>query len=1447
MAILSSGVGRTETIITTPISSLMADPVVSQLSDTPTLDPIKTMLEHMVASMARFETRMNDYDRRLAAPRHPARPEADPPYGLYTGRSVEASIPHIPAASAVSISLPPPPFSAGTTEYSTLRPSGSMQFGFQDGYRPNLAAPPGFGYHNGPQQPQSSRGISPGDFPSLPHPITAWDTAGFHLGQQPQSQSLGSSWDHPALRGQGGGQGFEHPRSLKMEAPRFDGSDAASWISRVQYYFDHLMFPDDHRLHYVVMLFDPPVAEWIFNYRANNPYARWAEFLEDVRKRFDPKCFVNYFGKIAKLCQTGSLTDYNKEFETMLNRVRGVPDYMLLTLYVEGLLQPVRNQVKFQYPPSVAAAIALALEFDAAIERPQPTSQFHRRTWQPRDGRQHTNFTPSGGTQTAALQAGRAVQPHPRGSDFSNLPVVRLTAAEKAERSRKGLCWYCPEKWIPNHSCKKTFLAYMGVEEDDDTEEPDVEGELQSTEVITADLSHIYAMEGRPRSDSIELLGRIGQEEVMILVDTGSSHDFLHPRIAEKLKLPLTAIRPFRVYVGNGESLCCSHASANTPLQIQEEVFGVNLHVLPIHGPDVILGMSWLRSLGRVTNDYGLGTIEFFRNNALVCLKVIPPAPREVSLKSLASLLLHRGEAQLFELVPVIEPQGGTDDEAVFPEDLPAPILEVLELNRVVFKVPTSMPPARPFDHKIHLLPNSKPINVRPYRYPYFQKTEIERQVREMLEAGTIRQSQSPFSSPVLLIRKKDGSFRFCIDYRALNTATVPDHFPIPTTDELFDELGVARFFTKLDLRAGYHQIRMHTEDIFKTAFRTHDGHFEFLVMPFGLTNAPSTFQAAMNDIFRPLLRRSVIVFFDDILIYSPTLESHGHHLHEVLSILTAHSFFVKLSKCTFCSTTVEYLGHLITDGQLQADPSKIAAMVAWPIPSTVKQLRGFLGLTGYYRRFIAGYASIAAPLTELLKKDSFSWSPIAEEGFETLKKAMTTAPVLRLPDFSKTFYLETDASDFGVGAVLLQDGHPIAFFSKKLGPRRRVTSTYHKELYAIVEAVQKWRQYLLGREFVIRSDQKSLKELLQQVIQTPDQQLYVRKLMGYKFRIEYKTGASNKAADALSRRDMEVEGESADSSLLTLVSHPIPDILEILREDVRSIDELIALRVAIDNGSAARQFTLVDGLIYHHRRIYVAKTSVANEALLYEHHSTPSAGHPGIERTFRRLAASFFWVNMRRDVKRFVEACFECQTTKYSTQKPAGLLQPLPIPSQVWEDVSMDFITGLPQSKGYTVILVVVDRLSKYAHFAPLPTRFDAWRVANLFVETVVKHHGFPKTMVSDRDPLFLNEVWEHMLRLSGTKQNFTTAYHPQSDGQTEVRNRGLEQYLRAFVADRPSKWSNFLPWAELALNCFFHEGLGTSPFHALYGREPPALIAAHRPLGHRQRSREKFACEGN
>ncbi|XP_042032197.1 uncharacterized protein LOC121778871 [Salvia splendens] len=716
-----------------------------------------------------------------------------------------------------------------------------------------------------------------------------------------------------------------------MRATHFDGSDASNWISRVEYYFDHIMMPDEDRLHYVVMLFDPPAAEWIFNYRRNNRYVTWSEFLEEVRHRFDPQSFRNYIGPLAKLVQTGTVSEYHDTFEKYLNRVEGVPDYILIPVFIEGLKMPIQEKVELQQPQSLAEAMALALRLAANQEhRYQQTLSSQRRLWPSRESRQQPMLpSVSDGSTSQGSKAGK----QPQEPDRPRFAPIRVSNAEKSERSRKGLCWHCPEKYAPGHVCATKLLCYVG---DEDDEEPGqgLECPPQDEDLITEDISHLHSLTGGKRSVPFQVLGELGVTKVRILIDTGSTHNFLHSRFAEHLQLQLSRIRPFRVYVGNDASLICSHISRQTKLSMQGTEFLTDLHILDVHAWDVILGMDWLESLGRISADFVGKTLEFRRGDKSIILQGRVPSPQQISLQSLALLASFSADHEFYEIVTLGPDEGASASDAPetdFPATIPTACRRVLEAHRGVFDLPTGMPPPRSFDHRIHLLPGTRPVNVRPYRYPYFQKNEIERQVKEMLSQGIIQRSQSPFSSPVLLIRKKDGTFRFCIDYRALNMATVPDQFPIPTADELFDKLGAAKYFTKLDLRSDYHQIRMHDADIFKTAFRTHDGHFEFLVMPFGLTNAPSTFQAAMNSIFQPLLRRCVIVFFDDILVYSPTLDAHCEHLSEVLSLLSASKFYVKLSKCSFCCTTVEYLGHLIADGTLNADPKKIDAMTAWP------------------------------------------------------------------------------------------------------------------------------------------------------------------------------------------------------------------------------------------------------------------------------------------------------------------------------------------------------------------------------------------------------------------------------------------------------------------------------------------------------------------------------------
>jgi hypothetical protein len=419
---------------------------------------------------------------------------------------------------------------------------------------------------------------------------------------------------------------------------------------------------------------------------------------------------------------------------------------------------------------------------------------------------------------------------------------------------------------------------------------------------------------------------------------------------------------------------------------------------------------------------------------------------------------------------------------------------------------------------------------------------------------------------------------------------------------------------------------------------------FEFLVMPFGLTNAPATFQAMMNDILLPFLRRFVLVFFDDILIYSSSWTEHLRHVRTVFRTMQDHKLFLKQSKCEFGRPSVAYLGHVISAEGVAMDKIKVQAVLDWPVPSSAKAVRGFLGLAGYYRRFIRNFGAIAAPLTALLKKEGFRWNDDAAAAFRALQQALTTAPVLQLPAFDRDFIVECDASGTGMGAVLHQGAGPLAFFSKPIAPRHAKLAAYERELIGLVYAVRHWRPYLWGRRFVVRTDHRSLRFLLDQRLTTIPQHQWASKLLGFDFVVEYKPGALNVVADALSRRD---ECPLASSAL----SAPQFQLFDDLRQEINGDVELSQLRDAIRGGAKATSWSVVDGLIMYNGRVYVSPSSASRAAILgLAHH----AGHEGVHKTLHRLRADFHTPNDRVAVQDFVRACAVCQRNKGEHLQPA-------------------------------------------------------------------------------------------------------------------------------------------------------------------------------------------------
>jgi hypothetical protein len=818
-------------------------------------------------------------------------------------------------------------------------------------------------------------------------------------------------------------------------------------------------------------------------------------------------------------------------------------------------------------------------------------------------------------------------------------------------------------------------------------------------------------------------------------------------------------------------------------VHIGGEAFGIDLYALPLGEYDMVLGVQWLGTLGPILWDLARHTMVFQRGAKRVLWHGVDTTPGPAAMALSAS--------------------GGDLMDAL------------LEEFAGLFEAPQGLPPRRHLRHRIRLKPGTAALAVRPYRYAHAQKDELARQCDEMLRLSVIRPSSSAFSSPALLIRKHDDSWRFRVYYRALNDATIKDKFPMPVVEELLDELRGAKFFTKLDMRSGYHQVLMHPDDVEKTAFHTHQGLFEFLVMPFGLTNAPATFQALMSDILLPFLRRFVLVFFDDILIYSSSWSDHLRHVRTVFRTLQDHQLRLKQSKCAFGQPSVAYLGRVISAEGVAMDKQKVQAVLDWPIPRSARAVRGFLGLAGYYRRFIKDFGTIAAPLTALLRKEGFSWNTEAARAFQKLQCALTTAPVLQLPDFDRDFIVECDALGSGFGAVLHQGAGPIAFFSKPIAPRHAKLAAYERELIGLVQAVRHWRPYLWGRHFVVRTDHRSLRFILDQRLSTIPQHQWASKLLGFDFAVEYKPGALNVVADALSRRD---EGLAAAMAL----SAPQFSLFEEVRQEINGSVHLSALRDAIRGGAKPAAWSVVDGLILFNGRVFIDSSSSLGPMILELVHGT---GHEGVHKTLHRLRTDFHFPNDRVAVQDYVRACIVCQQNKTDHLQPGGFLQPLEVPSSVWSDVAMDFVEALPKVNGKSVILTVVDRFSKAAHFIPLAHPYTAKSVAKAFFAEVVRLHGIPSSVVSDRDPVFTSTFWRELFKMAGVKLQFTSAFHPQSDGQSEATNKIIAMYLRCLTGDRLRNWLEWLPWAEFCYNSSYQQSLKTSPFQVVFGRPPPSI----------------------
>lgn len=917
--------------------------------------------------------------------------------------------------------------------------------------------------------------------------------------------------------------------------------------------------------------------------------------------------------------------------------------------------------------------------------------------------------------------------------------------------------------------------------------------------------------------------------EVVALLDSQAGRTYVRKWVAEKYGNPISGpevvARMADGRVINVNGYCELHAKISG-LEVR-----IMAAVLDQLTTDVLLGHDFLVEQG-ASWDYSAGTIHLGNDQRKTISWRRPQKTEENTLKPV-------------DLTEVELPVGYIGEQ----------LRNVLTQYPTVFSGQVGR--TRIVEHEIRLN-DPKPVALNPYPYTKDKRAKINDTVKEMEEQGFVEPSISPWAAPVVLATKKDGTHRFCVDYRRLNLQTEPDAYPMPNLHELIRTMGGAEVFSTLDLKSGYWQVSLSPEARPLTAFRTDNGLYQFRVMPFGLRNSPATFCRLVDEVFRGYVGQFVRVYLDDIVVFSKTNKDHLYHLHKVLERLAKFGLTCQPKKCKFGTRNINFLGHMIDGQGIDTEIGKLDIISRFPTPKRLKELQRFLGVCGWYSQFVNRYTELTTPLTNLLAKGvKWHWTNLEQDSFERVKLALVSAPKLSPPDYSKPFCLQTDASEVGVGAILYQRGTQphekriISHVSKKLNSAQTRYSAVERECLAIIFAVDKFRPYLEARKFELLTDSAALKWL--QTARDNNSKLtrWALTLGTYTFDIKHVPGTQNEAADALSRNPADgptVDEEQLENNLIEpplgdkpathkdelfkISGHDFTDHLTLqeITEWQRNDPDIQNLIQMTKQDTREQPFRLEKDLVYRITPrdegddiIAIVIPANKQERILWRYHDHETASHPGWKETWRAIQNRFYWKGMREMVLQYVRECRVCACTKPLNRKPEDAISTR-VPRQPWEVLSIDLMGPYPRSaRGKTFILVVTDCFSRWVEAFPIGTATTRVIIDALERE-VFPRFGFPRVLLSDNGPQFVSKAMKQALNHWGTEGWTTPVYHPRAN-PVERRNQELKKGLRAQLRDKPHRlWDTCLPSLLFAIRNRKNSKTGYTPSQLVLGREAKA-----------------------